>query len=981
MRCGAVTRRLVSLVEYAALDSDEELARPDPARLAGGGNPGSASRRGDASAVLLAAQAHAEARAEDPPASSLFASPARGAGNPYNPSNSPKVNVPSSIWAPPPALTEAITSPPRRLFQAELDPPTPRLQASPPRPAEDPADPYPLDSARGAPPPQERAPLQPPPQGYQRQASSYAAGAPPPEAGYYYQQPGGGGYPSPSANRRPTPPVLLQTGGTPTRQQQQRGHPHHAGMEGATPPPAADPPGFGFGHTPPSVPDDQGAPNTGGSGAPLLPAQSPSASPQDTLSPLRGGGVPGGAGGGYYDAPAGAEDGNGQWQVALTPPPHGPPSAGRLSGGGGFFGGFSLSRAASPTGVMLRTGAGYAGGTPGFPGGSHPLAAWGGAHAPPWGQSPTFSGKILEDPVDVNEFTSTDSDQPDGAQPTGPGQEPTDGEVKKALEVIARATGDPAAAELLNVYDHLSPAPSVAGSRSARLGVSPNARRRVARPAAAMGKRARRFGVSGTGGPDNNPDAPESASALHTDREGFFITPKDLKPTTVLLKEQNGTVVAKGFRGVARVWREAVSAASRHARERLTHPRMQGWASANIDTLNLGPGFELYFRNLSLWAALFLLLSFIVALSLAVNLIIQKRTSAFPNEADMFAQTSLGVHVGVPVTSKLYYGYAKNDVILALSLADILHVVIFAAACFAWEVGLGSRLARRRRQLRSCTIATYSVQVTLPPLPSNAALADEIKLHFEELYGEKSVAEVVLVNDSAAKLMPMFKKRAEARDRRRHFSALINLTRTTNGVRQRERAAAEADACARTVLGAIAGEPAQASHLAFVTFESAAVRSRCLREHTAGLRRFGLGLPQELKFRRWFPMSVRPAPDPATIRWENVGAPQGRRIAAFAASIVGALALVCATWAILNQSALSATNLPPPVIRSTTEAAGTLLCNNVWDLPSTNNNNNRIRAEIHWMQGRADSQCAPYLTSLAALWSVGETVRVLTAAH
>lgn len=503
--------------------------------------------------------------------------------------------------------------------------------------------------------------------------------------------------------------------------------------------------------------------------------------------------------------------------------------------------------------------------------------------------------------------------------------------------------------ELLNVYDTLSPAPSVSGSRNARLGVSPFAFSR---------RHPRRDAAGRPGAPGAAADAPESSSALHADREGFFISPRDLKPTTVLLKQPSGTVVAKGFRGAARLWRDAVSLAQRRARAQLPHPRVQGWAAASVDSLGLGPGLELYFRNLTLWTALFLVLSFVVALSLAVNLIIQQRSSAFNNEADMFAQTSLGVHVGVPNTRGLYYGYGKNDVILALSLADILHVVLFAAACLIGKASLSSRLARRRRQLRQCGLDAYSVQVSLPSLPANAALADEVKAHFEELYGAGSVAEVVLATDSAAALVPLFRRRAEARDWRRHFSALVNLSRSTRGARQRERAAAEAEGRARAVLAAIAGEPPQAASVAFVTFESAAVREKCVREHTAGLRGFGLAMPQELLFRRWFRISVRPAPDPATVRWEHLGSPAPRRLLAVLLGLFGALALVCATWAIADMAALRATDLPPATLRSANERAGTLLCDAVWDLRSTDNNVSPIRKEVHWMMTRADSQCA-----------------------
>ena len=58
------------------------------------------------------------------------------------------------------------------------------------------------------------------------------------------------------------------------------------------------------------------------------------------------------------------------------------------------------------------------------------------------------------------------------------------------------------------------------------------------------------------------------------------------------------------------------------------------------------------------------------------------------------------------------------------------------------------------------------MQVTgLPDLPATPALADELRDHFERLYGTGSVAEVVLATRSA-ELMPLFASRAAAKARR-----------------------------------------------------------------------------------------------------------------------------------------------------------------------------------------------------------------------
>lgn len=208
------------------------------------------------------------------------------------------------------------------------------------------------------------------------------------------------------------------------------------------------------------------------------------------------------------------------------------------------------------------------------------------------------------------------------------------------------------------------------------------------------------------------------------------------------------------------------------------------------------------------------------------------------------------------------------------AILDVFYGSIFLCALFILRQRFAQTLSQRFASKLS--IGRFTVQVSrLPPgIIATQDLAEELKGHFEGLYGEGSVAEVSVVSAGCAVLDDISALEEAVRCRRR-FASLINRSRGLSGAKRYDRASLQAEA-ARARVRARLSAPAPAAAAAFVTFERAAARGRCLDEHgassfSARLRRLLLSAVRrenpDLLFRGEYPLRIREAPEPNCVLW------------------------------------------------------------------------------------------------------------------
>ena len=485
-----------------------------------------------------------------------------------------------------------------------------------------------------------------------------------------------------------------------------------------------------------------------------------------------------------------------------------------------------------------------------------------------------------------NEFVSTDSEDDEGtangfappgsarrgerrrngvsaAAEPGPEAEAAPGleQVAWALDILDEATGGEVGEELISlVVDSLSAAGSPAADellRTPRGALLLAASSRAERSAEAMEGSAP-AGVEdadaedGAGGSDGEGGA---AAALRgslgatrrfeVDREGDFICPRNLGEATLLVRQPDGSVAARRFRGCVRPWAAALEMAKAHRDRLLLHPGRGAFLHVPIDSLELGPGLELHFWALRWGGALFAALSLLAAGAIAINLVVQYRSQTcatcsngpFGYGADIFAQTTLGVHAALTRQERYtYFGFARDEVLFVLSLADLTGALLLLAALLVAAARLDGRLAARRRTLRGVSLGMFTVKVKgLPDIEATPALADEVQAHFERLYGTGAVAEVAL-STARAGLVPLFEARAVAKAARRRFSALVNASRGARWRRAREAAAEAVEAANVVIAPLLDAAEGSATSIAFVTFTTTELRAKCLADHQSALR-------------------------------------------------------------------------------------------------------------------------------------------------
>lgn len=212
------------------------------------------------------------------------------------------------------------------------------------------------------------------------------------------------------------------------------------------------------------------------------------------------------------------------------------------------------------------------------------------------------------------------------------------------------------------------------------------------------------------------------------------------------------------------------------------------------------------------------------------------------------------------------------------AILDVVYGAILLCAIFILRHKFTQTLSRKLDT--KLTIGRFTVQVSnLPVVPATRDFAEELKAHFEGLYGENSVAEVAVVTSGCC-VLDDITALEDAVKSRRSAASLINRSRGRHGAKGYEEASQRAEA-ARARVKAHLANPSPFAAVAFVTFEEVAVRGRCLREHNPGWRVWRHYLNKkdaDLLFRGEWPLRVREAPEPGQMLWCACAGRGGRAV-------------------------------------------------------------------------------------------------------
>ncbi len=371
------------------------------------------------------------------------------------------------------------------------------------------------------------------------------------------------------------------------------------------------------------------------------------------------------------------------------------------------------------------------------------------------------------------------------------------------------------------------------------------------------------------------------AQTFAPDREGDYISPSD--QTKIVLRSRLGERVA--YPAVIRSWLDATAraeavAAADAPRVRTTPATLHPLLTTNVASIGVGEGVVLYFSWLKNLARLFFVMAALATPACVFNVMAQRRFEVFSDRQDLFAQITLGtqqVSNAVEVASAggnavintadtLYYGYRKETLLLVSSLLDVSYVVIFLITVLVMRITQGRMNKRERAE--NVTIGRFSVLVSrMPRTPATVGLASSIRHHFEQAYGPGSVAEVALATACATELR-LFRARNAALVSRRNAAALTNATRGRRGTAETAAAALKVRMADAAIEREYSYSSVPTCVAAFVTFETAPMRDRCVAEHSS-LRAL-IFPPKRLLYKGMRPLTVTPAPEPSNINWTHL---------------------------------------------------------------------------------------------------------------
>lgn len=413
------------------------------------------------------------------------------------------------------------------------------------------------------------------------------------------------------------------------------------------------------------------------------------------------------------------------------------------------------------------------------------------------------------------------------------------------------------------------------------------------------------------------------------DPEGAFIHPDDLEPEEDYY-DGEGEIT---YPGVIRPWSEALEKMKEEVDSEKVYDD-DGYRfplAVSADSLNhMGFGVSLHFKLLQSLAALFFVMSILATPALVFNYYAQTKYAVFSDKEDQFSQISIGTQMGTFIDSNgavsadlTYMGYTKDQVILTCSFLDVAYTGIFLAGILGIRMWFTKQIARQ--QGSKLSLERFSIQVVgLPHEPATVEYAQEIKDHFEALYGEFSVAEVALATNNGA-MLDTIEEKAEAVKERRKFASVINRSRGTKGHRKYEQACKQVEELEKDIQSTMEdAEPVTA--VVYVTFETVAATEKCLLEYTSPLR--FVYCPAELQFRDRHILWVKRAPAPDNIFWQHLSYGKIGRICRQTSTHFVSLFWIIMTFIILTFADVYSGKMPPKMDAKASGRAGTLNCTN-----------------------------------------------------
>ena len=394
--------------------------------------------------------------------------------------------------------------------------------------------------------------------------------------------------------------------------------------------------------------------------------------------------------------------------------------------------------------------------------------------------------------------------------------------------------------------------------------------------------------------------------------------------------------------------------------------------STRITSVGVGEGVVLYFTWLKMLARLFCVMGIIATPACIFNVMAQRRFKVFSDRQDIFAQVTLGTQqvsnavevaaaggaAGINTADTLYYGYRKETILFICSLLDVSYMLVFVITVTVMRVVQG-RL-NKREQAESLSIGRFSVLVSkMPRTPATVGLASSLRQHFEQAYGRGSVAEVALATACASELR-LFRSRNAALVRRRNAAALINASRGAMGTSQLAAAVLGVRMADAAIERAYAYSSVPTCVAAFVTFETAPLRDRCVAEH--GSLRAVLFPPTRLLYKGTRPLTVTPAPEPTNLNWTHLEFGRVSRFFRGALTNCLAVSLMIGTAAIIIAASQSSSEVPLSVNQADTLAAGMLNCEAIWPLAAATSDSDPARMSARDLASRIKpDQCALFV--------------------
>ena len=458
-----------------------------------------------------------------------------------------------------------------------------------------------------------------------------------------------------------------------------------------------------------------------------------------------------------------------------------------------------------------------------------------------------------------------------------------------------------------------------------------------------------------------------------------FISIQDL-PKQVL-RSRDGKRVA--YPAVIRSWLDAnaraveVAAADAPRVRNVTPAGLFPLLSTRITSVGVAEGVVLYFTWLKMLARLFCMMGILATPACIFNVMAQRRFKVFSDRQDIFAQVTLGTQqvsnavevaaAGSPAgggpadintADTLYYGYRKETILFICSLLDVSYMLVFLITVTVLRVVQG-RL-NKREQAESLSIGRFSVLVSkMIRTPATVGLASSLRQHFEQAYGLGSVAEVALATACASELR-LFRARNAALVRRRNAAALINASRGLKGTSRLSAAVLRVRMADAAIERAYSYSSVPTCVAAFVTFETAPLRDRCVAEH--GSLRAVLFPPKRLLYKGTRPLTVTPAPEPTNINWTHLEFGRVSRFFRGALTNCLAVSLMIGTAAIIIAASQSSSEVPLSVNQADTVAAGMLDCEAIWPLTVATSDSDPARMSVRNLAARIQpDECALFV--------------------